>query len=238
MSFETFFDVWPNCLLALPTAFAADFTSRSDRPDFAIARGTGMPSTFLRRGRLVRITPPTIPAVAAPTATAGPLSLPAASLIVPTTPPADLAARPLELWRLRFAVVAAERDDPLLERDRALRARAAFAFAPGPFAEALLLRVPLAAGLLADLALADLALADLPLVALPAADLPAAEVPRALLAEDFAWADLLEADLVLAILIPPGSRTSLSRERIPICIRSNPNLQGVCDCLVDASVFG
>jgi hypothetical protein len=148
-------------------------------------------------------------------------------LIVPTTP-ADLAAGPLELWRLRLAVVPAERDDPLLERDRALRARAAFAFAPGPFAEALLLRDPLAAGLLADLALADLALADLaladlPLAALPAADLPAAEVPRrALLAEDFAWADLLEADLVVAIRIPPGSRTSLSRERIPICIRSNP----------------
>jgi hypothetical protein len=159
-------------------------------------------------------------------------------LIVPITPSADLAARPPGLWRLRLAVVA-ERDDPLLERDRALRARAAFAFAPGPFAEALLLRALRAAGLLADLALADFALAALPLAALPAADLPAAEVPRRdLLAVDLPWADLLAADLVLAIPFSPCSRTSLYLERLPICIRNNPICREFWTVLVDAFVYG
>jgi hypothetical protein len=111
-----------------------------------------------------------------------------------------------------LAAVAAERDDPLLERDRALRARAAFAFVPEPLAEALLLRVLRAAGLLAaDLALADLALADRALAVPPAADLPAAEVPR----RDLLAEDLPLADFVLAIPISPGSRTSLTSGGYP-----------------------
>ena len=40
MSFDTFLDVWANCLLALPTDFAIDFTSMSG------TLGTGTPRTF------------------------------------------------------------------------------------------------------------------------------------------------------------------------------------------------
>ena len=45
MSLDTLFDVWPSCLLALPTLLATDLTSTS------IDRGSGTPSTFLRRVR-------------------------------------------------------------------------------------------------------------------------------------------------------------------------------------------
>ena len=81
MSFETFFVVWPNCLLALPTLLATDWTSTFE------IRGTGIPRIFLRREWLFSTSPPAIPTAVAPTATAGPLTLLAAPLIVPTTPP-------------------------------------------------------------------------------------------------------------------------------------------------------
>ena len=94
MSFDTLFEVLPRCLLALPTLFATDFTSRSERADLAIERGTGTPRIVLRRMRLFSSKPPATPAAAAPTATAGPPALPAAPLRVSTTP------LPFELPRL------------------------------------------------------------------------------------------------------------------------------------------
>ena len=81
MSFETFFVVWPNCLLALPTLLATDWTSTPER------RGSGIPRIFLRREWRLSTSPPATPTAVAPTATAGPLTLLAAPLIVPTTPP-------------------------------------------------------------------------------------------------------------------------------------------------------
>src|SRR6478736_1865834 len=85
-SLETFLVVLANCLLACPTDFAIDFASRPVT-DF----GTRTPSTFLGCMRALRATPPTIPAAAAPTASAGRATL----LIVPLTP--LLSARPLLL---------------------------------------------------------------------------------------------------------------------------------------------
>jgi hypothetical protein len=116
MSFDTFLEVWPNCLLALPTVLATDFTSRS------IERGTGTPRMVLRRIRPLSTRPPASPTAAAPTATAGPLALPAVSLIVPTTPvPFWLAL--LRLCVLGLVALPPERDEPLLEREPALRLR-------------------------------------------------------------------------------------------------------------------
>src|SRR5215218_71423 len=82
MSLDTVFDVSPSCLLAFPMPFSTDWTSRSGRV---------IPRTFLRRCRPLRITPPTTPAAAAPTATPGAPALLAAVLSVPRTPlaPAD-----------------------------------------------------------------------------------------------------------------------------------------------------
>ncbi len=96
MSLETFFDVSPNCLLAFPMAFVTDFTSNSGLPS---ERGSGIPST-LGRARLLRISPPTTPAAAAPTASAGPPALLPALLSVLTTP---LLSRVLALLRLDVA---------------------------------------------------------------------------------------------------------------------------------------
>ena len=83
MSFETVFDVSPNCLLALPTLLATDFTSTDGLP---IERGTEIPRTVLRLIRLRSTSPPATPTAVAPTASAGPLALSATCLIVPTTP--------------------------------------------------------------------------------------------------------------------------------------------------------
>ena len=87
MSFETFFDVLPSCLLACPSDVASALTSSSEE------RGSGTPSTFVRRLRLFSASPPATPTAAAPTANAGPLTLPAACaallavlLSVSTTP--------------------------------------------------------------------------------------------------------------------------------------------------------
>ena len=93
MSFETFFVVWPNCLLALPTLLATDWMSTFER------RGTGIPRIFFRREWPFSTIPPAIPTAVAPTATAGPLTLLAAPLIVPTTPPFPV---PLRLAALRL----------------------------------------------------------------------------------------------------------------------------------------
>jgi hypothetical protein len=82
MSFETVFDVLAKFWLASPTVFAIDFASSFGLPS---ARGSGMPSTFGRLRRLLISSPPATPAAAAPTATAGPLALPAACLAVPAT---------------------------------------------------------------------------------------------------------------------------------------------------------
>ena len=105
MSLETLFVVLPNCLLALPTFLATDWTSTPDR------RGTLIPRTFFRREWPFSTSPPASPTAVAPTATAGPLTLLAAPLIVPTTPPLPedpfwLAVLRLELepeLLLRFA---------------------------------------------------------------------------------------------------------------------------------------
>ena len=99
---------------------------------------------------------------------------------------------------LRFAELPAEREDPLLEREPLLRARVdaadfALVLAPEPFDDLVLLCALREAALLR----ADLLALDLPALDLPALDLPAA--------------DLLPPDLVLAISIPPHSRTSLLR---------------------------
>ena len=93
MSFETLFDVWPNCLLALPTLLATDWMSTFER------RGTGIPRIFFRREWPFSTIPPAMPTAVAPTATAGPLTLLAAPLIVPTTPPFPV---PLRLAALRL----------------------------------------------------------------------------------------------------------------------------------------
>jgi hypothetical protein len=53
MSFETFFDVLPNSLLAFPMVLASDLISSSDE------RGSGSPSAFLRRLWLLSASTPT-----------------------------------------------------------------------------------------------------------------------------------------------------------------------------------
>ena len=85
-SFETFFVVWPNCLLALPTLLATALTSTSGRLGLPIERGTETPRIVFRRSRPLRTSPPATPTAVAPTATAGPLTLVTAPLTVPTTP--------------------------------------------------------------------------------------------------------------------------------------------------------
>src|SRR5918994_4446323 len=104
MSLDTFLVVLPNCLLALPPVLAIDLTSMSGR---LIGRGTGTPSTVLRRILLRSMTPPdppATPAAVAPTATAGPLALPATCFTVSIIP-----LLPLRLWVLRLC------ERPLLE---------------------------------------------------------------------------------------------------------------------------
>ena len=168
MSFETVFEVWPNCLLALPTVFATDFTSRFALP---IERGSFTPRIFLRPVRPLSTKPPATPTAAAPTATAGPLALLAAPLSVLTMPlPFWLVLlrleppppRALDLLRVcglrleveREALLRArveaddfERDEPPEERDAPLpdpplperEDRLAFVFEPEPFDAELLL---------------------------------------------------------------------------------------------------
>lgn len=80
-SFDTLLEVFANCWLALPTAFASDFGSRSEK------RGSFTPRTVLRLMRCLSATPPAIPAAAAaPAATAGPFARLAACMIVPIAP--------------------------------------------------------------------------------------------------------------------------------------------------------
>jgi len=127
MSFETLFVVWPNCLLALPTLLATDWRSTFER------RGTGTPRIFFRREWPFSTIPPAIPTAVAPTATAGPLTLLAAPLIVPTTPPFPV---PFWLAALRLALVLLVRRAVPLRlaalRLAALRLAAGFFRAP-PF---------------------------------------------------------------------------------------------------------
>ena len=125
MSFDTVFEVWPNCLLALPTVLATDFTSMLALP---IERGSFTPRIFLRLGRPLSIKPPAIPTAAAPTATAGPLALLAALLSVATTPLLlCLALLRLELVpppELDLLLVCGLRfEEPLLAREALLRLR-------------------------------------------------------------------------------------------------------------------
>ena len=112
MSFETLFDVWPNCLLALPTLLATDWTSTFER------RGTGIPRIFFWREWPFSTRPPAMPTAVAPTAMAGPLTLLAAPLIVPTTPPF-----PVPFW---LAVLRLELLLLLLLRPAPLRLAAGF----------------------------------------------------------------------------------------------------------------
>ena len=107
MSFETLFEVWPNCLLALPTLLATDWMSTFER------RGTGTPRIFFRREWLFSTIPPAIPTAVAPTATAGPLTLLAAPLIVPTTPPFPVPFR-LAALRLEPALLVLRAAPPRL----------------------------------------------------------------------------------------------------------------------------
>jgi len=118
MSLETFFVVWPNCLLALPTDLATALRSTSGRPGLAIERGTLIPRIVFLRVRPLSIIPPTTPTAVAPTATAGPLTLAADPLMLPRIPlfpvPFWLAVLRLELL-LRLGL--AFRVLPLLERE-------------------------------------------------------------------------------------------------------------------------
>jgi hypothetical protein len=128
MSLDTLFEVWPNCLLALPTLLATDFTSMSARLAFPIERGSGTPRIFLRRVRLLSTKPPATPAAAAPTASTGPLGLLAAFLSVPSmplpfwlallrlAPPPPRELDLLWLWAPRVAPFARERE-PLVGRE-------------------------------------------------------------------------------------------------------------------------
>ena len=173
MSFETLFDVSPSCLLALPTVFATFLTST-----LGTLRGTGTPRIVFCRRVPLSTSPPATPTAVAPMATAGPLTLDAALLTVPTTPPEPFWLAVLrfdELWLvLRFdegflfaagfraAVVL--RAVPLLERDAVERLVAADLDRDPPLVvffvvllgredplDALLLRVPLELALLAIL---------------------------------------------------------------------------------------
>lgn len=169
MSLEMVFELSPNCLLALPTVLATDLTSRSGRPAFLSARGTGTPRTFLGRVRLLSASPPAIPATPAPTATAGPRTLLAALFTVPTRPVSVWLVRwlvagerraeldLLRVWgRLAALPLPLDRAEPFAERRALLRLRAeadcrwealppdrdallGFAFEPDPFDEPLLL---------------------------------------------------------------------------------------------------
>ena len=137
MSFDTFFEVWPNCLLAFPTVLAIDARSTSDRLGLEIERGSGTPRTFLCRARFLSTSAPAIPAAAVPTAAAGPLALMAAFLRVSTTAfplsltPLRLDPPPLRgldllwVWERRFAPPPLEREEPLRESAALLRERAA-----------------------------------------------------------------------------------------------------------------
>ena len=143
MSFDTFFEVLPSCLLALPSDLAIDCTSSSEE------RGSDTPSTLVRLLRLFSASPPATPTAAAPIATAGPLALPTACaallavlLNVSTTPFPFWLAGVLRLRVLRWGLLAPplERDDPLLAREAVLRLRVdaadleRLAFAPVDFA--------------------------------------------------------------------------------------------------------
>lgn len=137
MSLETFFELSANRWLALPTVFATDLTSRSGRPAFLSARGTGTPRTFLGRVRLLIASPPAIPATPAPTATAGPLTLLAALFTFPTKLLSVWLVRRLvagercagldllRLWgRLVALPLPLDRVEPFAERPALLRLRA------------------------------------------------------------------------------------------------------------------
>ena len=149
-SFETFFVVWPNCLLALPTLLVIALTSTSARLGLPIERGTETPRIVFRRSRPLRTSPPATPTAVAPTATAGPLTLVTALFTVPTTPlrwvsfrlvplrvgPAPLPLRLevvfrdeplLDLERLRVGAADFERDEPLRD-ERALEPEVPLAF--------------------------------------------------------------------------------------------------------------
>jgi hypothetical protein len=118
MSFETFFVVWPNCLLALPTDLATALRSTSVRLGLTIERGTLTPRIVFLRVRPLSIIPPATPTAVAPTATAGPLTFATAPLMLPTTPlcPVPFWAGVLRLeLLLRLGLVF--RVPPLLERE-------------------------------------------------------------------------------------------------------------------------
>ena len=149
MSFETLFVVWPNCLLALPTLLATDWRSTFER------RGTGIPRTFFRREWPFSTIPPAIPTAVAPTAMAGPLTLLAAPLTVPTTPPF-----PVPFWLAAVRLAAGFfRAPPFPDVDREAFDRllvAAFdrllVAAFGRLRDAALFELPLDLGLGLDLA--------------------------------------------------------------------------------------
>jgi hypothetical protein len=105
MSFETFFDVFANCLLASPTVFATDLASTAGR-----CLGIGTPSHVLRRPRLLMTSPPAMPAAAAPTASAGPLAFVATCLIASVTPPWLPLPLLLAVARVEALRLAEERD--------------------------------------------------------------------------------------------------------------------------------
>ena len=197
MSFDTFFEVLPSCLLALPSVLAIDCTSSSEE------RGSDTPSTLVRLLRLLSASPPATPTAAAPIATAGPLALPTACaallavlLIVSTTPFPFWLAGALRLCVLRFALLAPplERDEPLLAREAVLRLRADAAdlerldFAPVDFAPD-------------DFALDDFAREDFAAVDFAAADFALVLDPDPL-AEVLLRCPLRALDLLLAIPIP------------------------------------
>jgi hypothetical protein len=121
MSFETLFVVCPNCVLALPTLLATALTSTFERRGLPMERGTGTPRIVFRRRRPLSASPPATPTAVAPTASAGPLTLVTAPLMLPTTPSFPVAFW-LELRRLEAPRVALRpelvfRAVPLLERE-------------------------------------------------------------------------------------------------------------------------
>ncbi len=200
MSFDTFFEVLPSCLLALPSVLAIDCTSSSEE------RGSDTPSTLVRLLRLLSASPPATPTAAAPIASAGPLALPAACaallavlLIVSTTPFPFWLAGVLRLCVLRFDLLAPplERDEPLPARDAVLRLRADAAelerldFAPVDFVRDDFAREGFAA--------VDFAAADFAFVLDPD---PSAEV--------LLRCPLRALDLLLAIPIPHSLRGDFS----------------------------
>jgi hypothetical protein len=188
MSFETDFDVSAKRLLALPTVLTIASTSMLLG---LTERGTGTPSTLLRFSLPLSARPPATPAAAAPTATAGPVALPATCFAVP----AACLAVPTA-WPTRLLAAGAE-----LCLELALRCELELGLDVERAFDAVAARVDLAVARLPELDEVDLRWVLLePVLALAARDLLA--LPRADVVDfDFAAALGLDVDFDFVVAL-------------------------------------